>query len=99
MNPRERILKVLLRILNNPRKYTRQQLADYFNENKKVIGTDIDIINSLPELSVHYQEPPHLCYVEPNNKYSELSTFQALSEEDRYHINQALDRSVKITNF
>lgn len=94
MNPRKRILKLLLRVLNNPRRYTRQQLADYFGQTKAAIGSDIDIINSLPELSIHYQEPPYLCYIEPNNKYSELNTFQALSEEDRYHINQALDRSV-----
>lgn len=93
MNPRERILKVLLRILNNPRQYTRQQLANHFNTTKDTIATDINTINTLAELKVYYQEPPHLCYIEANNKYSELHTFQPLSEEDRYHINQALDRS------
>lgn len=92
MNPRERILKLLLRVLNNPRRYNRQQLADYFGYSKDTIKKDIDTINSLPELTLHYKKYPNLCYIEPNNKYSELNSFQALSAEDRYYISQALDR-------
>ena len=91
MLPRERILKVLLRILTNPHKYSRPELARYFNEKQKSINTDTDIINSLPEITLHYKEHPYKCYIEPNNKYSELNKFLPLNEDDKFHLKRALD--------
>ena len=91
MNPRERILKVLLRILTNPHKYSRPELARYFNESERAINSDTDIINSLPEITLHYKEPPYKCYIEPNNKYAHLKKFLPLSDEDKHHLYRALD--------
>jgi hypothetical protein len=91
MTPRERILKVLLRILTNPHKYSRPELARYFNETERNINKDTEIINALPEITLHYKEHPYKCYIEPNNKYSELNKFLPLNEDDRYHLKRALD--------
>ncbi len=91
MKPRERILRLLVRILTHPRQYSRPELAKYFNESEGVIKEDTDIINSLPEITLHYKEFPYKCYIEPNNRYSELNKFLPLNEEDKYHLKRALD--------
>lgn len=91
MTPRERVLKVLLRILAHPHKYSRPELANYFNEEQRNINGDTEIINSLPEITLHYKEPPYKCYIEPNNKYSELNKFLPLNDEDKLHLYRALD--------
>lgn len=91
MNPRERILKVLLYILNNPGRYTRREIAEHFGVAPDIIDKDTQVINQLPELTLHYQEYPHRCYIEPNNKYNALEVFRPLSEEDRYYVMRALD--------
>lgn len=91
MKPRERILKVLLRVLTHPHTYSRPELANYFNESQRNINTDTDIINSLPEITLHYKEPPYKCYIEPNNKYSELDKFSPLNDADKSQLYRALD--------
>ena len=91
MNPRERILKVLLRVLAHPHTYSRRELANYFNENVRNINSDTEIINSLPEITLHYKEHPYKCYIEPNNKYSELNKFLPLNDTDKSHLYRALD--------
>ena len=91
MKPRERILRVLLRILTNPRKYSRPELAKFFNVSKKTINEDTDFINSLPEVTLNYKEHPYKCYIESNNKYSELNKFMPLNETDRFQIKRALN--------
>ena len=91
MKPRERILKLLLRILTHPHQYSRPELANYFNESQSVINEDTQIIASLPEITLHYQEHPYKCYIEPNNKYSELNKFHPLNEEDKFYVQRALD--------
>jgi len=90
MTPRERILRVLLRILTNPHKYSRPELARYFNESLPTIKSDTEIINSLPEITLYYEKHPYKCYIEPNNKYSHLKKFLPLNEEDKVHLYNAL---------
>ena len=90
MTPRKRILKVLLRILTNPHKYSRPELARYFNESERNINGDTEIINSLPEITLYYKEHPYKCYIEPNNKYSELNKFLPLNDDDKFHLSKAL---------
>ena len=50
MKPKERVLHVLLRILNNPGRYTRKQLAEQFGCSKDAIREDEKAINSLGEI-------------------------------------------------
>lgn len=91
MQPRKRIIQLFMRILNNPRLYSRPELAKYFNTSQKVINEDTDIINSIPEINLCYQKHPYKCYIEPNNKYSALQKFTPLNEEDKYHLQRLLN--------
>lgn len=88
--PRERVIRLLLRILNNPQKYTRPQLAEHFGVNKEAIYNDIKAINNIPELEVHYENYPYRCYLEVGNSYRELDFLSPLSTTDKTNIKTAL---------
>jgi len=46
MTPRERVLRVLLRILACPYRYTKRDLADHFGYSKDSIDEDIQAIKA-----------------------------------------------------
>lgn len=94
MLSRERVIRLLLRILNHPRQFTRRQLAEYFNVSCETIYADIHAINLLQELTIKYQKPPYRCYVDFNNRYSALNVFSPLSEEDKYSVINSLRRGM-----
>lgn len=90
MKPRERIIRLLLRILANPRLYTRRDLADHFDSNIKTIGKELKILDDLDEINVKYQLPQYTYYIEPNNRYTELSALHPLTEEERLLVARAV---------
>jgi len=70
----------------------RYMIFSLFDEIFTTFGSIIlNIINSLPEITLHYKEPPYKCHVEPNNKYSELNKFLPLNDTDKSHLYRALD--------
>lgn len=93
--PRERIVRLLLRILSNPRKYTRRELAEHFSVSPEVIKEDTDFLNNLSEIDVLHKEHPYKHYIEPNNRYSELSSLHFLTDEEKAEIARALNASGK----
>ena len=90
MTPRERIIRLLLRILNNPHRYTSRELAAYFQVTPDVIKEDASFLNRLSELNVHYQKYPYRYYIEPNNRYSGLDGLRFLTDEEKGEISRAL---------
>ena len=94
MHSRERVVRLLMRILNHPRQFTRRQLAEHFGVSAETIYDDIDEINRLQEFSVKYQKPPYRCYIDFNNRYSALNVFSPLSTEDKNSIKDTLQRGM-----
>jgi predicted DNA-binding transcriptional regulator YafY len=105
MHSRERVVRLLMRVLNHPRQFTRRQLAEHFGVSTQTVYDDIEAINQLQEFTVKYQKPPYRCFVDFNNRYSELNVMSPLSEEDKFLIartlqtgmgsNKAADRLIK----
>ena len=94
MKPKERVLHVLLRILNNPGRYTRKQLAEQFGCSKDAIREDEKAINSLGEIELEFEKPAYTYRINVKNRYTALDKFRPLSEEDRYLIINALYRGL-----
>ncbi|MEM1214855.1 MAG: WYL domain-containing protein [Bacteroidota bacterium] len=94
MNPRERILRLLLRVLNNPGRYTRKQLAEQLDCTAAQLQSDTRVINTLGEMSLVHDPHTHTYRIEINNQFTALDQFRPLSEEERYLIIQALHRGM-----
>lgn len=94
MLSRERVIRVLMRILNHPHQFTRRQLAEHFGVSLETMFDDIEEINHLQEFNIKYQKPPYRCYVDFNNRYSALSVFSPLSAEDKSSIKDILQRGM-----
>lgn len=90
MTPRERVLRVLLRILSHPYRFTKRDLAEHFDVSKDTI---IDDINAIKNAGLHFeQKNQHRCAVIPDRQFKELTHLQSLTEDDRYKIGDALNR-------
>ncbi|MCB9053570.1 MAG: WYL domain-containing protein [Lewinellaceae bacterium] len=91
MTPRERVIKVLLRILSYPYRYTRRDLAQYFGVSKDAINEDIAAFRNIG-LSIEYDdENQHRLAILPDREFKELRHLQPLSDEDKSRIARALD--------
>ncbi len=91
MTPRERVIQVLLRILLHPYKFTRRDLAKHFEVSKDTIDEDIEAIMATG-LQFHQDRPHYRCAVLPDTTFRELEHLQPLTKEDRFLINDALER-------
>lgn len=90
MTPRERVIKVLLRILAHPYRYTRRDLAQYFGKSKDTIIEDITAIRNVG-LSIEYDtDNQHRLAILPDREFKELRHLQPLSDEDKSRISGAL---------
>ena len=89
MKPRERTIRVLLRILANPYRYTKRDLADHFNMSKDAISEYID---ALVNAGLHFDQKKYKCAILPKREFKELQYLQSLNKEDRLKIGDALNR-------
>jgi len=90
MTPRERVLKVLLRILAHPYRFTKRALADHFEVSKDTIKDDI---KAMVNIGLHFhQDNKHRCAIIPDRQFKELKHLQSLNEDDQATINDALAR-------
>ena len=90
MTPRERVLKVLLRILAHPYRFTKRDLAKHFGKSKDAIKEDIEAIVNI---GLHFdQDSKHRCAIIPDRQFKELKHLQSLNENDQIKINEALAR-------
>lgn len=92
--PRERVLKVLLRILSRPYVYTRRDLAKYFEISRDAIDEDIAAIKAAG-LRFDQDKPHYRCAIIPDRTFKELQYLQPLSKEDQYHISKAISQFCK----
>lgn len=90
MTPRERIIRLLLRILANPYTHTKKDLAKYFNKSTDRIKEDIQILKNI---GFHVEQPANKKYayaIIPEKEFEELKYLQALSLEDQAKISREL---------
>lgn len=81
MTPRERVIRVLLRILAHPYRYTKRDLAQYFGMSKDALKEDISAIRNVG-LTIDHDDQHHLAIL-PEREFQELRHLQPLSEEDK----------------
>ena len=92
MTPRERCIRVLLRILRNPYRFTLRELSTYYGHST----TDAlkDDIEQLRRAGMHVDIKRFDNYryaILPDREFKELDYLQPLTDEDRAKINRALD--------
>ena len=96
MTPRERCIRVLLRILRNPYRFTLRELSTYYGHTT----TDAlkDDIEQLRRAGMHVDIKRFDSYryaILPDREFKELDYLQPLTDEDRMKINRALDYTSK----
>lgn len=90
MTPREKIIKLLLRILAHPYRYNRKQLASYIGVDSSNINK---YINALKNVDLEYdQDEQKRAAILPKRGFKELERLQFLTQSDRNKIAFALDR-------
>lgn len=90
MTPRERVIRVLLRILSHPYRFTKRDLAEHFDVSKDTIK---DNIIAIKNAGLHFeQDNKYRCAVIPDRQFKELKHLQSLTEDDRFKIGDALNR-------
>lgn len=92
MTPRERIIRLVLRILAHPYQFTKRELADYFGETKERIKGDVKILKAIG-LNFRQDKSHHRCAIIPDNAFNELQYLLTLTDEDRAKISRILSTS------
>lgn len=90
MTPSERIVRLLLRILNNPYVFTKKDLAKFFNISEYRIKQDIQILKNI---GFHVEQPANKKYayaILPEKGFKELKYLQSLTSEDQAKISRLL---------
>jgi len=91
MKPRERIIRILIKLIRNPYKFTRKNLADEFNEGK--LGAIDGDVEALKNANVGFDQepkPPYRMAIIPDHQLKELKHLIPLTEADRAKISRAL---------
>jgi len=92
MNPRERCIKVLLRILQNPYRFTLKELAAHFGY--RDIDTVKKDIKFLRDAGIHIdikRTDNYRYAILPSREFKELKYLQPLTDEDKANLSRALD--------
>ncbi len=91
MKPRERIIRILLKLIRNPYTLTRRDLADEFNNG--LLGAIDGDIEELKNANIGFeqeQKPPYRMAIIPDNHLKELKHLIPLTDTDRAKISRAL---------
>lgn len=91
MKPRERIIRILIKLIRNPYKFTRRDLADEFNEGK--LGAIDGDVEALKNANIGFDQesrPPYRMAIIPDHQLKELKHLIPLTEADRAKISRAL---------
>lgn len=92
MTPRERCIRVLLRILQNPYRFTLKELSAYFEH--PTIDAVKDDIEQLRRAGMHVDIKRFDNYryaILPDKEFKELDYLQPLTDNDKARISRALD--------
>lgn len=91
MTPRERVIKVLLRVLSAPYQYTKKDLCEYFGVSLDQIKKDLYAIRKTGlEVDIKHINQYKIGIL-PDYNFKELRYLQPLSDADKAQIARALD--------
>ena len=91
MIPRERIIRILIKLIRNPYKFTRKDLADEFNEgNIDAIDGDVKVLKNANVGFDQETKPPYRMAIIPDHQLKELKHLIPLTDSDRAKISRAL---------
>lgn len=95
MTPRERILRIVMRLLAHPYRFTRKDLADEFNEGKiEAINGDIRELK-LADIGFHQEEKhPYRLAIIPDRRLKELQHLLPLTESERARLRNIISREL-----
>jgi predicted DNA-binding transcriptional regulator YafY len=88
-----RLLKVLIAFLENPKVYTKKQLAERYNAKEQSIKDDIKVIRDAGFI-LKYDEN-YRYYFEQNPPFKRLNNLLYFTEEDQLLLSQAIDNITK----
>ncbi|MFT4762860.1 MAG: putative DNA-binding transcriptional regulator YafY [Paraglaciecola sp.] len=89
MQARERIVRLLLRILTNPYQYSQKDLAKYFDFHSDQIKKDIQILKNI-DIHIDYDKKYRYAII-PEKGFKELQILQHLTEAEQAKISRALN--------
>ena len=92
MTPRERVLRVLLRLLAYPYRYTRRDLWEHFEVGKDAIDDDILAIKAAGVNFDQEKKGLYRCAILPDPKFDELRYLQSMTDADQARISSALNK-------
>lgn len=96
MRSRQRVLRIVLRILGQPYQYTRRNLAEYYGVSKKTVDEDIkEIEDAGIKLDKHH--PHYKLAIFPDGSFKELEHLMPLTVEEQHRIKLAIDKSTGST--
>ena len=95
MTPRERIIRILLKLLAHPYRYTRRDLANEFNQgNLEAINGDIRELK-YADIGLHQEEkPPYRLAIIPDRRLKELQRLMPLTEEERARVRTMINKEL-----
>lgn len=95
MTPRERIIRILIKLLAHPYRYTRRDLANEFNDGQiEAINGDIRELK-YADIGLHQEEnPPYRLAIVPDRRLKELQRLMPLTEEERARVRAILSREL-----
>lgn len=88
---RERIIRLLLKLLSQPGQFTRRDLAKKFGCSKNTIDDDIKIIEAVG-LGFNQNGFTHKCEIIPDRSFKELEYLMPLSKEEQLTVSMAIDQ-------
>ena len=89
MTPREKCVRILLRILAHPYTFTRKELADHFDMSKDAVTECIEVFRTVG-LKFEQDKPHYRCAILPERGFDELERLKSLTKSDRDKIALAL---------
>ncbi|GJM36445.1 MAG: hypothetical protein DHS20C18_54460 [Saprospiraceae bacterium] len=93
MTARERILRILVKLLAHPYRFTRRDLADEFNDGGiDAINGDVEELKKA-DIGFHQEKKhPYTLAIIPDRRLKELKHLMPLNEEDRTKIRSLLNQ-------
>ncbi len=90
MLSRERILRLLLTLIDRPYQFSRRDLAKKYSCSKNTIDEDI---KNIKIVGLYFnQDEQNKCAIIPDRTFKELEYLMPLSKEEQFSVTQAIDK-------
>lgn len=90
---RERILRLVLRLLYSPYRYNRRDLAEHFGKSVGSIDGDIEVLKTVGIGFVQEGPPHYRCAIEPSREFKELGHLLPMTTEEKAFVQNLLEQN------